>query len=115
MRRGGYKGPVGRIAGVGPVEGPSVIGQIRMIQRISALDSVRTPGAAHRSFQEILENRSWGTASVPVSHARRREEPPAERRPLPPTREELEEMLESSGEGGGSFLARLAGVLKTGG
>src|SRR5262245_11096761 len=114
MRRGGYKGPIGRVGGIGPVEGPNVIGRIRMIQRISALDAVRLPGTIHRSFQEILENKSWGTASVPVSHARRFE-PVAERRPLPPTREELEEMLESAANEQGSFLSRLAGVLKSGG
>ncbi|HEY8211283.1 MAG TPA: hypothetical protein VIG99_27555 [Myxococcaceae bacterium] len=86
-----------------------------MIQRISALDSVRVPGTVGRSFQEILENRSWGTASVPPSRAFGTERV-AERRPLPPTREELEEMLESgANEGDGSFLSRLAGVLKTGG
>jgi len=114
MRRGGYKGPVGRIGGVGPVEGPNVIGRIRMIQRISALDAVHVPGTVHRSFQEILENKSWGTASVPNRLARRAE-PVPERRPLPPTREELEEMLESAANEQGSFLSRLAGVLKSGG
>lgn len=113
MRRGGYRGPIGRIAGVGAVEGPNVIGRIRMIQRISALDSIHLPGTVHRSFQEILENKSWGTGSVPV-HARRREEAVVERRPLPPTREELEEMLESSGDSPRSFLSRLAGVLRPG-
>jgi len=110
MRRGGYKGPIGRVGGVGPVEGPSMIGRIRMIQRITALGSVNVSPPVGRSFQEILENRTWGTASVPDA---RSTAPVAERRPLPPTREELEEMLESSEEG--SFLARLAGVLKAGG
>jgi len=114
MRRGGYRGPIGRIAGVGRVEGPDVIGRIRMIQRVSALDSIRLPGLVGRSFQEILENRSWGTGRVPVAQ-RRPGEKVAERRPLPPTREELEEMLESSAGDGGSFLSRLAGVLKAGG
>lgn len=112
MRRGGYKGPVGRIGGVGAIEGPSMIGRIRMIQRITALDSVRVPPAVGRSFQEILENKSWGTASVPTT---RPDGPVAERRPLPPTREELEEMLESAANEQGSFLSRLAEVLKAGG
>lgn len=114
MRRGGYRGPIGRVGGVGPVEGPNMIGRIRMIQRITALDSVSVPGTAGRSFQEILENRSWGTASVPTRRAFP-SEPVAERRPLPPTREELEEMLESAANEEGSFLSRLAGVLKNGG
>ena len=83
-----------------------------MIQRITALDSVRIPGTAGRSFQEILENKTWGTASVPAARPYGAE-PIPERRPLPPTREELEEMLESDGVD--SFLARLAGVLKAGG
>jgi hypothetical protein len=113
MRRGGYRGPIGRIGGVGPIEGPNVIGRIRMIQRISALDAVRVPTAVGRSFQEILENKSWGTASVPVRS--RYAEPVLERRPLPPTREEVEEMLESAANQQGSFLSRLAGVLKAGG
>jgi hypothetical protein len=112
MRRGGYRGPVGRIGGVGPIEGPNVIGRIRMIQRITALDSVSVPSSVGRSFQEILENKSWGTASVPLSDRFPRKV--AERRPLPPTREELEEMLESSGDSPRSFLSRLAGVLKPG-
>ena len=112
MRRGGYKGPIGRIAGVGAVEGPDVIGRIRMIQRVSALDSIRLPGTVQRSFQEILENKSWGTASVPVNERFSRKV--VERRPLPPSREELEEMLESSGDSPRSFLSRLAGVLKSG-
>ena len=85
-----------------------------MIQRISALDSVTIPSATGRSFQEILENRSWGSASVPPAQAFRLQ-PVAERRPLPPTREELEEMLESAANEQGSFLSRLAGVLKSGG
>lgn len=89
-----------------------MIGRIRMIQRITALDSVRVPPSVGRSFQEILENKSWGTASVPSARAA---EPVAERRPLPPTREELEEMLESAANEQGSFLARLAEVLKAGG
>ena len=84
-----------------------------MIQRISALDSVSVPGNVQRSFQEILENRSWGTGSVPAARDRRFE-PVAERRPLPPSREELEEMLESAANEQGSFLSRLAGVLKSG-
>jgi hypothetical protein len=84
-----------------------------MIQRISALDSVTVPGSVGRSFQEILENKTWGTASVPVRG--RHAEPVAERRPLPPTREELEEMLESAANEEGSFLSRLAGVLTAGG
>jgi hypothetical protein len=109
MRRGGYRGPIGRIGGVGPVEGPNIIGRIRMIQRITALDSVNVPGTVGRSFAEILENKSWGTASVPPR--RGYAEPVQERRPLPPTREEVEEMLESSANQQGSFLARLAGVL----
>lgn len=112
MRRGGYRGPIGRIAGLGPVEGPDVIGQIRMITRISRLDAVRVPGEAGRSFREILENRSWGTASVPPSQGFAGKV--VERRPLPPTREELEEALESSGGDRGSFLSRLAGALRTG-
>ncbi len=89
-----------------------MIGRIRMIQRISALDTVRVPGTTGRSFLEILENRSWGTGSVPQARGYRA--PVAERRPLPPTREELEEALESAQESG-SFLSRLAGVLKAGG
>jgi hypothetical protein len=113
MHRGGYRGPIGRIGGVGPVEGPNVIGRIRMIQRISALDAVHVPGTVGRSFQEILENKSWGTASVPQARGRHAE-PVAERRPLPPTREELEEMLESAANEQGSFLSRLADVLKAG-
>jgi hypothetical protein len=113
MRRGGYKGPIGRVGGIGPVEGPNIIGRIRMIQRITALDSVSVPPSVGRSFQEILENKSWGTASVPPRS--RYAEPVAERRPLPPTREELEEMLESAANEQGSFLSRLAEVLKAGG
>lgn len=113
MRRGGYRGPIGRVSGIGVVEGPDVIGRIRMIQRVSALDSIRIPGTAQRSFQEILENKSWGTASVPATEVFRSRT--AERRPLPPTREELEEMLESSGDSSRSFLSRLAGVLGSGG
>ena len=86
-----------------------------MIQRISALDSATMPGATQRSFREILENRSWGSASVPPAQAFRLQ-PVAERRPLPPTREELEEMLESAeSDRPNSFLSRLAGVLKAGG
>lgn len=112
MRRG-YRGPIGRVGGVGPVEGPNIIGRIRMIQRISALDGVNVPGTVGRSFQEILENKSWGTASVPQKT--RPTERVVERRPLPPTREEMEELLESSANEQGSFLSRLAGVLKAGG
>jgi hypothetical protein len=80
---------------------------------VSGLDSIRLPGTVGRSFQEILENRTWGTGSVPPS-ARSRPEVVAERRPLPPSREELEEMLESSGDSPRSFLSRLAGVLRPG-
>lgn len=109
MARGGSpRGPIGRISGVGPVEGPDVIGRIRMIQRISALDSVLMPAPMGRSFREILESKSWRSGRY-LPEPRRKV---PERKPLPPTREELEEMLEAQNSGSGSFLSRLVGALK---
>jgi hypothetical protein len=107
------RGPIGRISGIGAIEGPDVISRIRMIQRISAVDAALVqPPAIGRSFREILENKAWRTGRLPLPEPQRKV---PERKPLPPTREELEEMLEAQGGGGsGSFLSRLVGALTSG-
>jgi len=95
------RGPVGRIAGVGPVEGPDVILRVRALESISGPARVDAR-PFERTFAEVLDRHQRG---VPSSEPA----PPMERpRPLPSAlAEDGEPFLPPDPPPRDSFLERL--------
>jgi len=58
------RGPVGRIAGVGPVEKPDVILRVRALEGISGPAKVDSR-PSERTFAQVLDRHQRGVASLP--------------------------------------------------
>jgi len=87
MGHGNRRGPVGRITGIGRLEGPDVVFRIRAPERISgpARLDVREPV---RSFAQVMERQQRG-----LGFAEPLPSPFRERPPLPPAPDDGEPLL----------------------
>lgn len=96
------RGPVGRISGVGPVDGPNNILRIRSLERVSGPTRFERP-ADGRTFAEVLERRQRGLGSSEPLPSPMRERPP-----LPPSPDDGEPLLPAdTAPPRSSFLDRL--------